>query len=120
MPCKLGCDLAQDAAAFRRYVIAEGSVGSENIMLEGRSPASPHLRRHTAQGEHAMEQAVEDRTPRLAAFVGMAVAQWQAFVARFSRALAAERRNRAAIERELFHGQYRLTSKCDDDLPVCD
>lgn len=62
MPCKLGCDLAQDAAPFRRYVIAEGSIGSENIVLECRSPASTHLRRHSAQGEHAMQQAVEDRT----------------------------------------------------------
>lgn len=60
------------------------------------------------------------RAPRLAGFVGMAVAQWRKLVARMSRALAEERRNRAAVERELFHGQYWLSSKNDDDLPVAD
>jgi len=60
------------------------------------------------------------RAPRLAGFVGMAVAQWSKLVARMSRALAEERRNRAAVERELFHGQYWLSSKNDDDLPVAD
>src|SRR5215469_5463860 len=60
--CDLGCDLAQDTAPFRWYVIAEGSVGSENIMLECGTPASTHLRRHSTQGEHAMQQTVEDRT----------------------------------------------------------
>ena len=29
-----------------------------------------------------------------------------------------ERRNRAAIERELFHGQYTLSSKFDEELPA--
>src|SRR5215470_3404291 len=62
MLSKLGCDLAQDAAPFRRYVIAAGSIGSENIMLECRSPASTYLRRHSPQGQHAVQQAVEDRT----------------------------------------------------------
>jgi hypothetical protein len=53
-----------------------------------------------------------------AAFVGMAVTQWRKLVARMSRALAEVRRNRLAVERELFHGQYWLSSKNDDDLPV--
>jgi hypothetical protein len=64
--------------------------------------------------------AVERRAPRIAAFVGMAVAQWQKLISQISRAAAAERRNRAAIERDLFHGQYRLLSKNDDDLPIID
>jgi hypothetical protein len=41
-------------------------------------------------------------------------------IVQISRAVAGERRNRAAIERELFHGQYRLLSKNDDDLPIVD
>jgi hypothetical protein len=53
-----------------------------------------------------------------AAFVAAAISAWSKFVARISRALADERRNRAAIERELFHGEYRLSSKGDDDLPI--
>jgi len=56
----------------------------------------------------------------LADFVGTAVTQWRKLIARMSRALAEERRNRLAIERELFHGQYWLSSKSDDDLPVAD
>jgi|ERR1700733_195191 len=62
--------------------------------------------------------AVKRRVPRLAAFVGMVVAQWQKLISQISRVAAAERRNRAAIERDLFHGQYRLLSKNDDDLPI--
>jgi hypothetical protein len=53
-----------------------------------------------------------------AAFLAMAIAVWSDLAARISRALADERRNRTAIERELFHGEYRLSSKCDDDLPI--
>jgi hypothetical protein len=34
-----------------------------------------------------------------------------------SRNIATQRRNRIAIERELFRGQYTLTSEHDDDLP---
>ncbi len=58
------------------------------------------------------------RMPTLAAFVAMAVDEWRKLVAQLSRALAGERRNRAAIERDLFQGQYTLSSKNDDDLPI--
>jgi hypothetical protein len=58
------------------------------------------------------------RLPTLAGFVAMAIAEWRTLVAQISRAVAGERRNRMAIERELFHGHYRLLSKNDDDLPV--
>ena len=58
------------------------------------------------------------RLPTFAGFVAMAIAEWRTLVAQISRALAGERRNRMAIERELFHGHYRLSSKNDDDLPV--
>jgi len=58
------------------------------------------------------------RAPFLAAFIGMAVAEWRKLVAQVSRAVAGERRNRKAIEKELFHSQYTLSSKNDDDLPI--
>jgi hypothetical protein len=58
------------------------------------------------------------RTPKLAAFVAMAIAEWHKLVAQFARAFAGQRRNRAAIERELFRGQYTLSSKNDDDLLI--
>lgn len=57
-------------------------------------------------------------TPTLAAFVAMAIGEWRRLVTQVSHAFAGERRNRAAVERELFHGQYSLTSKHDDDLPI--
>ena len=58
------------------------------------------------------------RTPRLASFVAMAISEWHKLVGQISRAFAGERRNRIAIERELFHGEYVLSSKNDDDLPI--
>jgi hypothetical protein len=57
------------------------------------------------------------RVPTLVCFVEMAVAEWRKLLAQLSRAVAGERRHRAAAERALFHGHYRLASKIDDDLP---
>lgn len=62
--------------------------------------------------------AVSRYAPILAAFVTMAIAEWWALVDEVSRALAGARRNRAALENELFRGHYMLSSKNDDDLPV--
>jgi hypothetical protein len=61
---------------------------------------------------------VKRRAPRLAAFIGMAIAEWHKLIAEMSSAFAGERKHRAAIEQELFHGQHWLSSKSDDDLPV--
>lgn len=58
------------------------------------------------------------RAPGLMAFAEMVIVEWRKLVAQISRALAAERRNRHAIEQDLFHGWYRLGSKNDDDLPI--
>jgi hypothetical protein len=58
------------------------------------------------------------RLPAMATFVGQMVAEWRKLVAEISRAIAGERRNRAAIERDLFHGHCQLMSKNDDDLPI--
>jgi hypothetical protein len=63
-------------------------------------------------------RSAAQRLPAVATFVALAIAEWRKLVGEISRAFAAERRNRAAIERELFHGRYRLDSKSDDDLPV--
>jgi len=56
--------------------------------------------------------------PKLTTFVALAIAEWRKLVAQIARAFAGERRNRRAIERELFRGEYTLTSKNDDDLPI--
>lgn len=56
------------------------------------------------------------RLPPIVGYVSKAKMQWRKLVANVSHALAGERRNREAIEKELFGGQYTLTSKNDDDL----
>jgi hypothetical protein len=61
---------------------------------------------------------VTRRAPALAAFLGMVVVEWKKLVEQVSNAFASERKHRAAIEQELFHGEYWLTSKNDDDLPI--
>jgi hypothetical protein len=58
------------------------------------------------------------RLPMLAMFIRMAAVECRKLIAEVSRALASERRHREAIEHELFGGQYTLSSKNDDDLPV--
>jgi hypothetical protein len=60
----------------------------------------------------------ERRTPPLAAFAGMVIAEWRKLAAEISSVLASGRKHRAAAERELFHNDLRLCSKSDDDLPV--
>jgi hypothetical protein len=58
------------------------------------------------------------RLPAVATFVGLVGIEWRKLVAELSRALAGVRRNRAAIEHDLFRDEYRLISKNDDDLPI--
>ena len=64
--------------------------------------------------------AAARRAPNLADFIASMAWQWRWLIAKISRAVAGQRRHRAAIERELFHGQYTLSSKNDDDLPIVD
>jgi hypothetical protein len=70
-----------------------------------------------AMSESAMEKAAR-HAPSIVAVIGSVVAAWRKLIARVSCSHASERRNRAAIEKELFGGQYRLCSKNDDDLPI--
>jgi hypothetical protein len=48
---------------------------------------------------------------------GAAIGVWRKLAAFISRNIDTQRRNRMAIEHELFRGQYSLMSKHDDDLP---
>lgn len=66
----------------------------------------------------ALIDVMTRRTPKLATFFALAIAEWRDLVAQITRAFAGERRNRKAIERELFRGEYTLVSKNDDDLPI--
>jgi hypothetical protein len=73
--------------------------------------------RLAAAGDAAID-VVERGLPRFAGFVRRAIAQWRKLARQLSRALASKRAHRDALERELFHGQYTLASKNDDDLPI--
>ena len=69
---------------------------------------------------HAAIGVMRRRAPTLVSFLEMAIAEWRKLLAELSRAGAGKQRHRAAVERELFRGQYRLASKNDDDLlPQC-
>jgi hypothetical protein len=61
---------------------------------------------------------VRRRAPFVISLIEVAIAQWRKLDAQISRALADHRRNREAIENDLFSGQYSLASKNDDDLPI--
>jgi len=66
----------------------------------------------------AIRKNVARRAPWLWAFVADVIAEARKLGSEISRAFASARKHRAAIERELFRGQYRLSSKNDDDLPI--
>src|ERR1700733_13161189 len=73
-------------------------------------------------GRYADPVSVIENAARHAPLVGTlvltAAAAWRKLFAHVSRALAGERKHRAAIEKELFRDQYTLASKNDDDLPI--
>jgi hypothetical protein len=61
---------------------------------------------------------VRRRAPFVTNLIGVAIVQWRELDSRISRTLSDHRRNREAIEADLFGGEYKLGSKNDDDLPV--
>jgi hypothetical protein len=58
------------------------------------------------------------RAPFVTNLIGVAIAEWRKLDSQISRALTGHRRNREAIENDLFGGEYKLASKNDDDLPI--
>jgi hypothetical protein len=109
--------LKGSAMRFARYQIAPRGGAmmflSDPLELDVENQGSSLAAALIAAGD-----IVRRRVPALAAFVAAAIAAWSKLVARILRGVADERRNRTAIERELFHGEYRLSSKSDDDLPI--
>ena len=76
----------------------------------------------TRGGRYAMPESATEKAahqaPSVVTVLGSIVAAWRKLVARVACSLASDRRNRVAIEKELFGGQYGLCSKNDDDLPI--
>ncbi len=58
------------------------------------------------------------RAPFVTNLIGVAIAQWRKLDSWILRALTDHRRNRKAIENDLFRGEYKLASKNDDDLLI--
>jgi hypothetical protein len=61
---------------------------------------------------------VKRRAPFVTNLIMAAIAGWRKLDLQISRALTSHRRNRVAIENDLFGGEYKLASKNDDDLPI--
>ena len=57
---------------------------------------------------------VRRRAPLVATFIGMVIAAWRKLDSQIAHLLADHRRNREAIENDLFRGEYKLVSKNDD------
>jgi hypothetical protein len=86
--------------------------------------------------EHSIELDVPNHGSRLVELIGIAVdivrrhapsvtnlietaiAQWRKLDAQISCVLTGHRRNREAIENDLFRGECKLSSKNDDELPI--
>jgi hypothetical protein len=66
----------------------------------------------------AASEVVVCRAPLLVRCIESVIAEWRKLIAEISNAFSSQRRHRDAIEKELFHGQYTLCSKNDDDLPI--
>jgi hypothetical protein len=66
----------------------------------------------------ALTNIVSRRAPRVAKLIGTAIAQLRSLDSQVSRALDGHRRNRDAVENDLFGSEFTLASKNDDDLPI--
>ena len=62
--------------------------------------------------------SVRRRAPFVTNLIEAAIAQWRKLGSQISCALAGRRRNREAIENDLFRDEYKLSSKNDDELPI--
>ena len=117
------------------WVVREAAGGSGGLFLFKQS-AARFARRQSEPAGCAMmflaepfELDVENQGGRVAGLlaaackiavrlIGPVIAEWRKLVAEISDTFSSQRRHREAIEKELFRGQYTLSSKNDDDLPI--
>jgi hypothetical protein len=66
----------------------------------------------------ALTNVVDRRAPVVAKLTGMAIAKLRSLDSQISRALDGHRRNRDAVENDLFGSEFTLASKNVDDLPI--
>ena len=117
------------------WVVREAAGCSGGLFLFKQS-AARFARRQSEPGGCAMmflaepfDLDVENQGSRVAGLLAAAhkfvvrliepvIAEGRKLVAEISDAFASQRRHREAIEKELFRGQYTLSSKNNDDLPI--
>jgi hypothetical protein len=106
--------LKQSAARFARRQCAPAGCA---IMYLA-APLELDIGRDGKGAPVSMQSGAIPFAKAAAGLVDAMIKTWRRFIAHLTSMRDAGYRNRAAVERDLFHGQYALTSKNDDDLPV--
>jgi hypothetical protein len=101
-----------------RFARRNGLAGATMLVEHPIELDLPNQGSKLAELMAALTNIVSRRAPRVAKLIGMAIAQLRSLDSQISRALDGHRRNREAIENELFGGEFTLASKNDDDLPI--
>jgi hypothetical protein len=96
----------------RRGGILSATMEMSQLELPGRNRGNP-LVGYLATAKHAAAGLLAKLVP-----FGKPPAAIRKVLARLARARASARIHRAAIERELYHDQYRISTKSDDDLRI--
>ena len=97
----------------RRHGVPGATMEMSQLELPGRNRGNP-LVGYLAAARRAIAQLLS----KLAAPFEKPLAPVRRAFARFALARASARIHRAAIEREIYHDQYRISTKSDDDLRI--
>jgi hypothetical protein len=116
--CKIGGLFLFKSGALRfghrrRRGMPGATMEMSQLELPGRNRGNP-LIGYLAVAKHAVARALS----KLAASFEKPLAPIRKVFAQFACARASARIHRAAIERELYHDQYRISTKSDDDLRI--
>jgi len=95
----------------RRHGVPGATMEMSRLELPGRNRGNP-LVGHLVAAKHAATRLLS----KLAAPLERPLAPVRKVLAQLACARASARIHRAAIERELYHDQYRISTKSDDDL----
>ena len=97
----------------RRNGVLSATMELAELELPGKNRGNP-LVGYLAAAKHAAGRLFS----KLAGPFGKPLAAFRRVHARLACARASARIHRAAIERELYHDQYRISTKSDDDLRI--
>jgi hypothetical protein len=97
----------------RRHGAPGATMEMSRLELPGRNRGNP-LVGYLAAAKHAVARVLS----KLAARFEKPLAPIRKALTQFALARASARIHRAAIERELYHDQYRISTKSDNDLRI--